>query len=77
MRFCSFEILEVVSYTEVRYTHQMKLSEFVPINLTTFSDFANPFWTQAAQAHYMNADVTLACERCCVTNGIYKGLYGM
>ena len=25
--------------------------------------------TQAAQAHYMNADVTLACERCCVTNG--------
>ena len=25
--------------------------------------------TQAAQAHFMNADVTLACERCCVTNG--------
>ena len=25
--------------------------------------------TQAAQAHYMNADVTLACEWCCVTNG--------
>ena len=24
---------------------------------------------QAAQAHYMNADVTLACKRCCVTNG--------
>ena len=24
---------------------------------------------QAAQAHFMNADVTLACERCCVTNG--------
>ena len=24
---------------------------------------------QAAQAHYMNADVTLACEWCCVTNG--------
>ena len=24
---------------------------------------------QAAQTHYMNADVTLACERCCVTNG--------
>ena len=21
------------------------------------------------QAHYMNVDVTLACERCCVTNG--------
>ena len=25
--------------------------------------------TQAAQAPYMNADVTLACQRCCVTNG--------
>ena len=24
--------------------------------------------TQAAQVHYMNADVTLACERCYVTN---------
>ena len=24
---------------------------------------------QAAQAHYMNADVTLACGRCCVRNG--------
>ena len=24
--------------------------------------------SQAAQTHYMNADVTLACERCCVTN---------
>ena len=23
---------------------------------------------QAAQAHYRNADVTFACERCCVTN---------
>ena len=34
---------------------------------------------QATQAHYRNADVTLACERCCVTNGysIYKDLYGM
>ena len=34
---------------------------------------------QAAQAHYRNADVTLACERCCVTNGysIYKDLYGI
>ena len=25
------------------------------------------FQTQATQAHYMNADVTVACERCCVT----------
>ena len=25
--------------------------------------------SQAAQAHFMNADVTLACEWCCVTNG--------
>ena len=28
-----------------------------------------PLVTQAAQAHYMNADMTLACQRCCVTNG--------
>ena len=25
--------------------------------------------TQVAQAHFMNADLTPACERCCVTNG--------
>ena len=30
--------------------------------------------TQAAQAHFMNADVTLACERCCVTNGYLQRL---
>ena len=29
---------------------------------------------QAAQTHYMNADVTLACERCCVTNGYLQRL---
>ena len=26
------------------------------------------FLTQATQAHYSKADVTLACEQCCVTN---------
>ena len=26
---------------------------------------------QVAQAHYMNADVTLACERCCVTKRLF------
>ena len=30
--------------------------------------------TQAAQAHYMNADLTLACERCCVINGCLQRL---
>ena len=30
--------------------------------------------SQAAQAHYMNADVTFACERCCVTNGYLQRL---
>ena len=30
--------------------------------------------TQAAQTHYMNADVTIACERCCVTNGYLQRL---
>ena len=30
--------------------------------------------SQAAQTHYMNADVTLACERCCVTNGYLQRL---
>ena len=29
---------------------------------------------QAAQAHDRNADVTLACERCCVTNGYLQRL---
>ena len=32
------------------------------------------FASQAAQTHYMNADVTLACERCCVTNGYLQSL---
>ena len=31
---------------------------------------------QAAQTHYMNADVTLAYERCCVTNGYLQSLVG-
>ena len=26
------------------------------------------------QAYYRNADVTLGCERCCVTNGYLQGL---
>ena len=30
--------------------------------------------TEVAQAHYRNADVTLACERCCVTNGCLQRL---
>ena len=30
--------------------------------------------TQDTQTHYMNADVTLACERCCVTNGYIQRL---
>ena len=30
--------------------------------------------TQVPQAHYMNADLTLACERCCVTNGCLQRL---
>ena len=29
---------------------------------------------EAAQAHYRNADVTLAYERCCVTNGYLQSL---
>ena len=33
-----------------------------------------PHSTQAAQTHYINADVTLACERCCVTNGYLQRL---
>ena len=29
---------------------------------------------QVAQAHYMNVDMTLACERCCVTKGYLQRL---
>ena len=32
------------------------------------------FLTHAAQAHYSKADVTLACEQCCVTNGYLQRL---
>ena len=30
--------------------------------------------SQAAQTHYTNVDVTLDCERCCVTNGYLQRL---
>ena len=33
--------------------------------------------TQAAQTHYMNADVTLACEGVVLQTVIYKSLYGI
>ena len=44
------------------------------------SIFFDLFWNvklfiaQAAQAHYMNADVTLACKRCCVTKCVFSAL---
>ena len=38
------------------------------INSTVYSR------SQAAQAHYRNADVTLACEQCFVTNGYLQRL---
>ena len=48
---------------------------FYPLRLTAvFRDSREQFRPQAAQAHYMNADVTLACERCCVTNGYLQRL---
>ena len=45
-------------------------------NNETRDDNYNRVTPQAAQAHYMNADVTLACacERCCVTNGCLQRL---
>ena len=43
-----------------------KTITFLKGNLGIFKCFMD---AQAAQAHFMNADVTLACERCCVTNG--------
>ena len=33
-----------------------------------------PSTSQDAQAHYRNADATLACKRCCVTNGYLQRL---
>ena len=48
---------------------------FYPLRLTAvFKDSWEQFRPQAAQAHYMNAGVTLACERCCVTNGYLQRL---
>ena len=37
-------------------------------------DRSRMVYPQAAQTHYMNADVTLACEQCCVTNGYLQRL---
>ena len=34
----------------------------------------NQYQAQSAQTHYMNADMTLTCERCCVTNGYLQRL---
>ena len=48
---------------------------FYPLRLTAvFKDSREQFWPQAVQAHYMNADVTLACERWSVTNGYLQRL---
>ena len=44
------------------------------VSCFVFSHFDFTVKTQAAQAHYMNADVTVACERCCVTNGYLRRL---
>ena len=43
----------------------------ISIDICTLKE---PLRSQAAQTHYMNADVTLACERCCVTNGYLQRL---
>ena len=37
---------------------------FKCINGYTVAECKDLFFTQVAQAHYRNADVTLACERC-------------
>ena len=44
--------------------------------LTVFSQQLpqEPWIPQVAQAHYRNADVTLACWWCCVTNGYLQRL---
>ena len=48
---------------------------FYPLRLTAvFKDSREQFLPQAAQAHYMNAEVTLACEQCCVTKGNLRRL---
>ena len=36
-----------------------------------------PITSHAAQTHYMNADVTLACEGVVLQTVIYKSLYGI
>ena len=56
------------------FFNKNRLDYGVPYLVTFGYALLNP---QAAQAHYRNADVTPACEWCCVKNGYYKGLYGM
>ena len=45
------------------------ISGFEQLHIVAETDKKHTHTPQAAQAHFMNADVTLACERCCVTNG--------
>ena len=40
----------------------------------TVTECKDLFFTQVAQAHYRNADVTLACERCYKRLFIYFGV---
>ena len=42
-----------------------------PVNRLCGSPVIRP---QVAQSHYRNADVPLACEWCCVTNGYLQTL---
>ena len=45
------------------------IGRLVGSRTSIYAEYAEYSGSQAAQTHYMNADVTLACERCCVTNG--------
>ena len=44
------------------------------ISRTPLKGYQDLVLSEAAQTHYMNADVTLACERRCVTNGYLQRL---
>ena len=56
------------------YERSLKSEPSIVKLVENIRDLSKLSTSQAAQTHYMNADVTPACERCCVTNGYLQRL---
>ena len=65
------DVLTRTGWDSLETMYKVRLTEFLfkCIKGYTVAECKDLFFTQVAQAHHRNADVTLACERC------YKRLF--